>query len=696
MTTSSGTTSASVEVHQLWQRISQELVHIFDAHFVCATAASEIAVHTGVTTVVAVSDPQRQYFDVWICDRDGNLRQKRWDKKTASFEPFLEAQQVVRLEKFGRPAAEQVSSELWLLPRDDILGIALPYPAHSNAITPPGVLCLIDPQDNCCLNAETLAQFAGNVTVYLDRAYLRHQVDRQEVEFAVISDISHTLTATLSLENVFQQLSGTIRRTLNVQSLSVGLTEEVTGDIVFVESLMGPLFKALPAVRLKRGQGIAGWVAEHREPVIINDAYTDQRFYRTIDQRSGFQTRSMICIPLQVEERTIGVLQAINRQHGKFTQHDLRLLQAIGGPLAAAIENARLHMDVLSEKRRIETIFSSMSEGVVTVNANGIITQANDAIGALLVANPVEMIGQYVYDVVRLKESSLKPFIQQVTAAKDEYPQLATDLQQSNADFLAVLISGAPIAQEDGTISELILVFSDLRQIREVERMRDDFFHGIVHELRTPLATILMYARLLREGKAQDAAKAARFLGVIERESDRLQKMVRQMLQLAKQDVRELQRSWEAVALNSLFEEILPPLADQAIEKGLVFRQRIEPNLPPVMGNPETMHLIFKNLLDNAIKFTPSGAVRVTARLENGMLHVEISDEGIGIPRQSLPNMFKRFYRTQTAVERGIAGTGLGLYMVKESVENYNGSITVESTEGKGSTFTVRLPVAEV
>jgi signal transduction histidine kinase len=205
-----------------------------------------------------------------------------------------------------------------------------------------------------------------------------------------------------------------------------------------------------------------------------------------------------------------------------------------------------------------------------------------------------------------------------------------------------------------------------------------------------------MYARLLREGKAQDKEKEDRFLGVIERESDRLQKMVRQMLQVAKMEAREFQRSAEPIDLNPIFEEMLPTLADRATEKGLAFIQRIEPNLPPVMGNQEIFYMAFKNLIDNAIKFTLSGTIRVEVTRQNGVIQVTVKDEGIGIPRQAIPNLFGRFFRAQTAVERGIAGTGLGLYMVKEGVEHYNGKIDVSSVEGKGTTFIVKLPIAEI
>ena len=167
------------------------------------------------------------------------------------------------------------------------------------------------------------------------------------------------------------------------------------------------------------------------------------------------------------------------------------------------------------------------------------------------------------------------------------------------------------------------------------------------------------------------------------------------MLGLAKMEAREQQRTYEPIVLNAIFDKFLPQMADSATQKGLVFRQRVAADLPKVWGNLETYDLIFRNLVTNVVKFTLSGMVRFDAWVEDNHILVKVQDEGIGIPEEALPNLFQRFYRTKTAVERGIAGTGLGLYMVKESVENYNGEIKVESEIGKGTTFTVRLPVME-
>jgi signal transduction histidine kinase/putative methionine-R-sulfoxide reductase with GAF domain len=687
---------ATGEILLLWQRLTSELAGVYDAHGVCAAAADEIARLTGATTVVALRDLLNPYYDVWVTDANGRTEQARWDGDQAvSLARLVAGDQVVRQEKLKLDAGELIHSELWLLARECLLFAPISGPGNPSQVTPPGAICLMDPKPDCPLNESTIQSLAAFITVVLDRAFLRRRSDQQTIEFGIVSDISYSTSSTLHLEEIFYQVADAVRRTLNAESISIGLMDPVSGEIVFVDTLMGPLFRDLPPIRLKPGQGIGGWVAEHGAPLIVNNAYADQRFFTKVDRDSGFQTHSILCVPLQVESRVIGILEAINKQNGHFNEDDLRLLQAISGPLAVAIENARLHTDVLSEKRRIETIFASMSEGMLTVNKEGWVTAANESLLTLLQRKADQLAGQPASEIIETTPAHFRDFMENVLAAKQESPQLACELKQGNDEYVPILISGTPIVDEEDNVLEAIFVFSDLRQIREVERMRDDFFNNIIHELRTPLATILMYARLLREGKARnDGAKADRFLGVIERESDRLQRMVRQMLQLVKLEAREIQRSSEIVNLKNLFDQILPPLADQATEKGLAFSQRLATSLPDVIGSEETLYIVFKNLVENAIKFTFTGTVRVEANVKGGMISVQISDEGIGIPEHARPNLFKRFYRTQTAVERGIAGTGLGLYMVKEGVEKHNGTIDVKSTEGKGTTFIVRLPVA--
>ena len=680
----------------LWQRIIRDLVGIFDAHGVCAAVAQAIAEETQLLTVVALSDPVRQDYDVWICKSTGQMNQARWQELGPTIQHFVEKGESAIIDKTSIPPGELVRTEVWQLPHANLCLAPLPYPTEESVLMRPGAIILVDPDRDDPIISEALNDLATQVTAFLDRSYLRQQTHQQEVEFGMVSDISYSLTATLDLEQIFTQVTDAIRRALGTETISIGLIDPDTKEILFVETLLGPLFHEFPTVKLQPGQGIAGWVADSGQAAVVNDVSSDRRFYSGVDTASGFETRSILCVPLLVEKRVIGVLEAINKHNGKFDKNDLRLVQAISGPLAVAIENARLHGDVLSEKRRIETIFDNMSEGLVTTSISGHIREVNDSFLTLLgQGHDVDLIGKPIEQVVKTSPTDFGTYLNELSQAKDEFPQLACDISQVNGEFVPVLVSGAPITNQGGVAAELVFVFSDLRLVREVERMRDDFFNNIVHELHTPLASILMYARLLREGKTVDnPEKEERFLGVIERESNRLQKMVRQMLLLAKLEAQEVRGTYQSVKLGIILDQVLPPLVDRATVKGLTFEQRIEPDLPSVLGNEETLQMVITNLLENAIKFTPAGAVRFSVSRKNDNIYVDISDEGIGIPEEALPNLYQRFYRARTAVERGIAGTGLGLYMVKEGLERYGGTIETFSEEGVGTTITVSLPIA--
>lgn len=688
----------TTHIHDLWEKLSQELATTYDVHGVCSAAASALAMYARTTTIVGLQEPYGRYYDIWIAQPDGESEQTRWDNGRINLTKLINPTQPTRHRKYDQSPTEIVTNELWVIPRESLLLSALPPANYFGDALLQGIIGLVDPTADCPLSEASLHSTITFLTPFLERAALQYERDRQAVEFAVVSDISHSLAASLRLEEIFDRVVADIRRVLDVETISLALINEATGNIVFVPEMMGALFQKIPPIELRPGEGIAGWVALHGEPVIVNNAYADKRFFSQSDNMTGFKTHSILCVPLRAGEQVIGIMEAINKHNGEFTQHDQILLSALSGPLATAIVNARLHQNVVSEKRRMETMFQSMSEGMLNISGEGKITAVNDSMLTLLRRQPESLVDKLAREAIILKEGDFTSFLQEIrtNALNDDadYPQLACEIKQ-NGSFVPVLASGAAIVDEEGEVSELIVAFTDLRQIREVERMRDDFFHNVVHELRTPLATILMYARLLLNGRARDdEEKATRFLQVIERESDRLQTMVRQMLQLAKLEAKEIQRSAERVQLNAILEEILPPMADRATEKGLTFIQRVKPDLPPIVADRETIYMIFKNLVENALKFTLVGTVKVDARVDGRKIVVVVSDEGIGIPEAALPNLFKRFYRTQTAVERGIAGTGIGLYMVKEGIEKHKGELTVQSTEGKGTTFTVTLPAA--
>ncbi len=680
--------STDLSLDALWDRLTDELINLYDAHHVCVASAQTIANFVDIPTAVFLRSPLEQHFNVWLCEPNKRSEQLQWPDEQQLLSPILDAEEVVTLatSALGDSPLQQLDS--------DFVRIS-PFYKSWFGQAPSGALAFVD--DGRPLPSDTTLQvLARYLTTFLERAFLRYRTEQQDIVFDVVNDITLSLTSSLSLDDIFDKVANPIRRIINAESVSIGLYDTAKDELVFVQELLGPLFEGLPTIRLKPGQGIAGSVLLSKEPLLIHDVYNDKRFSPEADQVSGFSTNSILCVPLTVEGQAIGILEAINKQIGRFDENDLELMQAIANPLAIALENASLHNEMLAEKRRIETIFNNMSEGMLTTDAKGNITGANDSLLSVLRVDSAEISQSSVFDVIHSRRQDLTGFINQVLNDKgEEIPNLACDIYtEYPSEAVPVLISGASVRDESGKITEAIFVFSDLREIREVERMRDDFFHNIVHELRTPLATILMYTRLVKK-TVDDPEKSARFLDTIERESDRLQAMVRQMLTLAKLEAREIQRSSGPVDLNQLLDEIIAPLADVASGKKLTFERDIANDLPSLTGDREVLYSIFKNLIDNAVKFTQDGKVTVKIWSDAENLQVIIKDQGIGIPPEGMPNLFRRFYRAQTAVEQGIAGTGLGLNMVKEGVEKHRGTINVSSTVGVGTTFTISLPFSD-
>ncbi len=679
--------------------LAQNLASVYDAHHVCATTAQLLHERLGMAAIVGLRSTTGPHFNVWCSGIDGleaAVTQLRWDGPNSLLDDAI-ASGVPALWERGDFSAESLAEHrFWQYAEQTMWCVPFGITDGSVVYSTSGVILLPDQTPSDVISAEQLQTMAALVNIFVDRALLHQRQAAQAVYSEVIRSISNELTSTLSIDEILDTVANPVRAVLDVASISIGLIDPETEDIVFVKTLMGPLFEELPLVRLEKGAGIVGWVVENNQSIIINDVYRDQRFYTRIDQQSGFRTEQVACVPLRTDNHVIGVLEAINKQTGRFDHADLFLLEALASPLAIALRNAQLHDTALADKRRIETVFSRIAEGMLLLDDNGQITDVNEAMCALLRADATELIGRTIDEIIMTQSGLIIDFFNTLVQQNAKIHNLTSDIRSGHGQWIPVLISGTAITDETGAISEIILVFSDLRPVREVERMREDFFHNIIHELRTPLATILMYARLLRDRKGSiDAEHENRWLEIIEHESDRLQSMIRQMMAVAQRQLNGQRDQIKLINLNEMFAELAEPMADMAQIKGVTLVNDIQADLPTISADYDELYYAFKNLLENAVKFTPHGKIELSAWVEDcNQIVVRVRDQGIGIPDEAIPNLFKRFYRAQTAVDSGMAGTGLGLYMVAECIQRYGGSIDVISEVGKGSTFVVTLPTA--
>ena len=274
-------------------------------------------------------------------------------------------------------------------------------------------------------------------------------------------------------------------------------------------------------------------------------------------------------------------------------------------------------------------------------------------------------------------------------------PEGLTDLTQ-----LASLANKNPEQADDETeragVEACVIIFHDITDIRQTEKMRRDFVANVSHELRTPLSAIAGYSETLLDGALEDQAVCGDFINVIHRHSLRLTQLVEDLLDLSKLESPDFKPELVPVSLQGLLQQVISLVEDKAQDKDIQISVTIQEPLPLVMADMSSMQQVLTNLLDNAIKYTPSqGRLHVSA-FDNGKgkVQVEVSDTGIGIEAKYLPRIFERFYRVDKARSRDLGGTGLGLSIVKHIVQLHGGEIWVESTVNQGSTFSFTLDPA--
>ncbi len=389
--------------------------------------------------------------------------------------------------------------------------------------------------------------------------------------------------------------------------------------------------------------------------------------------------------------------QLISSQPGKETRADLdaepeklsKAIDEMGMQLKAKIE------EISKEKDYLQTLLRGIMEGVLVLDARGRIVMVNDALRQLL-SLPLQVEDRTPLEIIRNAE--LERALRQVLQ-EDENTTLELTLPSPEGKTFEVNVVAIPPSPE-GTATEdegrrgVIAIFHDITRLKELEKIRRDFVANVSHELRTPLTTIKGYAETLLEGALKEEV-AAQFVQVIKRHSDRLAKIVEELLMLSKIESREFQFKTEPISISDLIADVLDFLREPCNKKRLSVSYDPPPIPLFVQGDRHYLEQVFMNLLDNAIKYgREEGKVTISViEKDHHAVEISVRDNGIGIPKEDLGRIFERFYRVDKGRSQELGGTGLGLSIVKHIVQAHGGKVWAESTPGKGSTFYVTLPL---
>lgn len=339
----------------------------------------------------------------------------------------------------------------------------------------------------------------------------------------------------------------------------------------------------------------------------------------------------------------------------------------------------------------MQAILASMVDGLVAVDKEGRITMANRAAERLFMLQEEHLLGQTFETLLNTTDlhNTIIKVLKTGVESRAEYNIFPN---QENIYRINIV----PLKGENDEIEGALAVFHDITDARKFDRMRSEFVANVSHELRTPLTSIKGFVETLLDGALEDKMLCRRFLSIIDSETDRLTRLIDDLLTLSAMETKEIRVNLQNVNLVESVKNVFNIMGPQAEDKNLRMELIYSPQTGWVKADQDLIGQVLINLIDNAIKYSSDGG-KIVVRIfnEKGKTVIKVSDTGIGIAQESLPRVFERFYRVDRARSRVHGGTGLGLAIVKHIVELHGGEVFVSSEVGVGSTFTFCLPAGD-
>lgn len=564
----------------------------------------------------------------------------------------------------------------------------------------------------------------GQLAAAITSFAISDAVQRRSAELATLNDISSAVTSLLDTQEIYHVVVEKLNEYFRVEAGSLLMRDDKTGDLTFVMTLEGGVEK-LAGVVVPRGKGVVGYVAEKQRYAIVHNPLEDPRFYSKISEDTGYPPHSILCVPMVVKGRTIGVIEMLNKREGNFTEEDANRLMRMANTIGVAIENARLFQEVATGRDRLEAILNSNNDGILMADMHGVVVTVNPKATQILQTFQGDLLGRKLTDLLddlraRALDVSLPPWL----TDSEQTPEIVEfELSIPGYSFIRQLLL---LVRDTGgaTIGRLALL-QDISKERELTQLRDDYMGMLVHDLRAPLTAIMNGIMMVRRGMGGPvSAQQSELLGIAYQSSQTMLEMVNTLLDISKMEQGRMTLNVERFSITDVLDETLDRLRASAEGHEITLIQQVPSNVPPMEADREKIVRILQNLLDNAIKYSPNGSsvtigtsciqldrhqrivggntisepefpnisalpLTLPSLLEGSWQLFWVRDQGPGIPPQYQERIFEKFGQVRG---RKVRGTGLGLTFCKLATEAHGGKIWVESTEGEGSIFALVLP----
>ncbi len=599
---------------------------------------------------------------------------------------------------------------------------------------------------------EILQSIANQAAGAIVKARLLRETEQRARQLTTLNEITRQLTGTLESEPLLEKILQSAVGILNCEAGTLFLVDDQTDELVF-RVVISPVASDLVGQRLAPGTGIVGEAVRTRMPVISNNVQQTSAWSASTDQNTGFVTRSILAVPMQVKESVTGVLEVINRKDGlPFVEDDVNLIAAFAGQAAVAIENSRLYtltdqelndrVEELSVMQRIDReLNASLDVGrAMRITLEWALRQSHSDAGLIgvLEGRGMKLTAQQGYDEIEetYKDNPI-PLDQPALRAAIESGQ---PQRQTLSDLRPGLLPGAhtqtviPIRREAAVIGLVVLesraaeaqsnqdlvflsrlsdhaaiAIANAQLYNEIQAANDaksEFVSFVAHELKNPMTSIKGYSELLAKGAVGPITEMqGNFLNTIQSNVERMSTLVSDLNDNSKIEAGRLRLDFKAIELAAAVDEVMHSTKRQLDDKKQTATAKISAKLPKVWADSTRLGQILVNLVSNAHKYTPEGG-QITIGAEKArnqwdpegaaeVMHIWVKDNGIGISLDDQQKIFQKFFRSDDQKARESPGTGLGLNITRSLVEMMGGRIWFESEFRQGTTFHFTVPMVE-
>jgi PAS domain S-box-containing protein len=546
---------------------------------------------------------------------------------------------------------------------------------------------------------------------------LQHLTDERD-RVGTLYQIARELSSSFDLDRVLNEALNLLNRAISISQGSILLQDRETEYLMYRAAL--GRYKPLPRGGIetpyKIGYGLAGKVMEYRAPRLVADL-REEPDWVPVEETGVDERRSAIVVPLSTGDDTLGVIMLFHPEPNKFTQDQLKLVNAASAQIATAVNNAQLYRLITDQAKRLGTLYrqqsaeaaknqailESITDGVLVIDADNKLVLVNPKAAEILNIDSKDVENQPLRQILGRSESPVELKLTQLL-----YDNLNDSLEKivagsNSVQFRiesgakVVVVSLAPVSLGTEERPSTVAVIRDISKEAEVDRLKNEFISTVSHELRTPMTSIKGYADLLLSGNAKIGnlnETQHKFISVIQSNANRLTELVNDILEISRIETGRVRLEFESIDISKIVLDVSTSFRGQMVKKQMDLNLHLPDHLPKVYADKARLTQVLVNLVGNAWQYTPEGGeISVHVKQVGNFLQVDVSDSGIGIVEKDVAYIFDRFFRSERHEVQIVDGTGLGLSITRSFVELLGGQIWVKSQLDVGTTFSFTVPL---